>query len=359
MRDADRRCVLGLSLMKALHGNLTRLLLARRDPASLYRALVPELSSEWGLSETLARRIVAERSAVDLDRESQRLEDSGARIVCVLDPDYPAALASTPSPPAVLYVKGKMPEGPAVAVVGSRKASAYGLATAEKIARELAEAHVTVVSGFALGIDHAAHKAALDAGGTTIAVMGNGVDICYPRRHAALVPRLMEAGCFVSEFSLGTPPLAQNFPARNRIISGLSLATVIVEAAANSGSLYTADFALAQGREVLAVPGSIYSPTCEGTNALLADGAGPARCAGDVFDTIGLEAPERTAARRERLSEREAGLVKLLGAEALTVEELVARSSKAAEEISTALTLLEIKGIVRRGFDQRFVLVSM
>jgi len=159
----------------------------------------------------------------------------------------------------------------------------------------------------------------------------------------------------MSELPLGTPPLKQHFPARNRIISGLSLATVVVEAGRNSGALYTADFALTQGREVLAVPGSIYAPLCEGTNALLADGAGPARSAEDVLDAIGVEAPQRAQAKLERLSGLEAELIGFLQTEALGIDDLVGRSARSAAEISTTLTLLELKALVRRGYDQRYV----
>lgn len=352
---ARRWYVLALSLVKSLESVLGPWLAAGIEPEQLYRASVKELTAEWRVDRKVAEEIARQRGAVDLRAEKARVEAAGAWVTSILDEDYPAVLRRVPSPPPVLYVKGTLPDAPAVAVVGSRKASAYGLAAAEKIATELAEAGVTVVSGFALGIDHAAHRAALSAGGTTIVVLGCGIDICYPRRHATMVPEVVRSGCLISEVPVGTPPLPQHFPMRNRIISGLSLATVVVEAAVNSGSLYTADFALAQGREVLAVPGSIYSPTSQGTNGLLVDGAGPARCAEDVFDTIGLETPERATRRRERLSGREASVLEILAGEPLTVDEVVQRGGMAAPEVSAVMTLLEVKGVVRRGLDQRFM----
>lgn len=358
MTERDKRCyVLGLSLVPSLSAVLGGFLAAGADPEELYRASRLTLSSRWGMNAALAERIVAERATVRLEREKEKVLAARAWITSVIDDDYPAALRSTPRPPALLYVRGALPDGPAVAVVGSRKATTYGLSAAQKLARELAEAGVTVVSGLALGIDCAAHKAALEAGGATLAVLGCGIDSCYPRRNAFLVPKILESGAIVSELPVGAPPLPHHFPMRNRIISGLSSATVIVEAAANSGSLYTADFALAQGRDVLAVPGSIYSPTSAGTNALLADGAGPARCAEDIFDAIGLEPPERSAARRQEMTEAERNLVQTLAGEPLSAGEITGRCGLPPAQISTLLTLLEIKGVVRRGLDQRFVCV--
>lgn len=352
--------MLGLTLLPSLSRSLTQLVATRPDPEAVFRASARELHLRWGLPEGVARKAVAERAALDLDRELDKLRKCGAQTISILDEQYPKTLARIPRPPPLLYVKGNvMPDGPCVAVVGSRKASAYGLAAAEQLAGELAAASVTVVSGFALGIDHAAHRAVLDAGGTTIAVLGCGIDICYPRRHAAFVPSILRSGCFISELPVGTPPLSYHFPMRNRIISGLSLATVVVEAAVNSGALYTADFALAQGREVLAVPGSIHAATSAGTNALLADGAAPARCAEDIFDAVGLETPERALTRRERLSEGEAALVGLLLGRPSGVDELAAMSSRPAEEVSAILTILEVRGIVRRGMDQQYVAVGV
>ncbi len=350
-----RRCVLALSLARSLAPVLGRLLRSGTDPEELLGLSAHVLAERLDVSQAAAEKVVRELKTVDAAREEARLRSAGVWITSLADEDYPAALASAPSPPALLYVKGEIPREPAVAVVGSRRATAYGLAAAEKLGRELAEAEVTVVSGYALGIDFAAHKAAVDAGGSTIAVLGCGLDVSYPRQHGYFADSILESGCFVSELPLGTPPLKQHFPARNRIISGLGMATVVVEAGRNSGSLYTADFALAQGREVLAVPGSIYAPLCAGTNALLADGAGPARGAEDILDAIGVEAPERAKAKLERLSKVEAEILGFLGAEALGIDELTGRSAREAAEVSTALTLLEMKALVRRGLDQRYV----
>ena len=352
---ARKRYALALTQIKSLRGRLGPLMMAGVEPGRLFQCSANELSESFGIERRLAERICQERGAVDVGREISRVKEAGAQVLCLLDREYPSALRRAPNPPPLLYLKGKLPKGAAVAVVGSRKASAYGLSAAEKIGRELGEAGVTVVSGLALGIDGAAHEAALAAGGPTIAVLGCGVDVCYPRRHARLAGDVVQSGCLISEQPLGMKPLSHHFPMRNRIISGLSLATVIVEAAANSGSLYTADFALAAGREVLAVPGNISSPTSEGTNALLADGAGPARCAEDIFDAIGLETPERATRRRERLSEREAAVLQLLGADPLALEDVVQQTGLAAPEVSTTMTLLEIKGVVRRGLDQRYM----
>jgi len=357
VNSPQSRYLLALSLLPSLRGCLSVLLAQGAVPEDLFGCSTRELVQRWGLAGERAERVARERDGVDPDWEAERVATAGAGYSTLLDEAYPERLRRTPSPPPVLYSLGEEVTGPAVAVVGARKPSSYGLSVAEKLASELASCGVVVVSGFALGIDVTAHRACLDAGGKTIAVLGSGVDVWYPRRHAAVGKRLVERGCFISELPLGTQPLPFHFPLRNRIISGMSLATVVVEADLNSGSLYTADFALAQGREVLAVPGSIYSPTCRGTNSLLVDGAWPVRSAEDVFDAIGLEPPHQAVQRKERLSERERAVSDVFDGEPLTIEEVVQRARRPAGEVAVVLTLLELKGLLRRGLDQRYMIM--
>lgn len=354
-RFEDRWYVLGASLLPGLAPCLGALLAAGAQPKELFEASRTDLTARWGLSASAARETATARDKFDLGAECARVEEADAWVVSVVDEDYPQLLAQVPHPPPLLYGRGTLPDGPAVAIVGSRKASSYGLAVAEKLARELVEGGVSVVSGLALGIDFAAHRAVVEAGGATIAVLGSGIDVCYPRRHASFVPALLKSGCMVTELPMGTAPRSQHFPARNRIISGLSLATVVVEAAENSGALYTADFAIAQNREVCVVPGSIFSSTSLGTNALLADGAWPVRCADDVFDTLGLEVPDRVAARKRRLSEREAKILAAAASQPLTADELILSCGLPASDVASLLVLLEIKGFMRKGLDQRYI----
>lgn len=213
------------------------------------------------------------------------------------DVRYPTALAAIHDPPATLWVRGHVDalRAPSVAIVGSRAASPYALEVARRLGADLARRNVAVVSGMARGVDSAAHRGALEGGGVTIAVFGCGVDVIYPREHRGLAERILECGALVSEFPIGMPPRREHFPQRNRIISGLSLAVVIVEAAEGSGSLITADFALDQGRTVLAVPGNVLGGRNYGAHALLRDGAKLVECADDILEELPLSLTQPTA----------------------------------------------------------------
>ncbi len=248
------------------------------------------LGADLGVpAAAMARALAAARDAAGAaERERGRAERAGARIVTCLDAAYPPLLRHLELPPAVLYVRGALPDGPSLAIVGSRRPSPYGLEAAELFARGAAAAGVTVVSGFAHGIDAAAHRGALAAGGATVAVLGCGVDVDYPRGHRRLGEAAAERGALVSELPCGAGPRAWNFPVRNRIIAALALGTLVVEAAVRSGSLITARHALDLGRDVLAVPGRIFDERALGPNTLIAAGAVPARHPRDVLETLGL-----------------------------------------------------------------------
>ena len=213
---------------------------------------------------------------------------AGARVVTRLCDDYPRALLDHPLPPPVLYVRGELPQAPQVAIVGSRRMDRYGREAAELFAGGLARAGVVVVSGFALGVDQAAHRACLAAGGKTIAVLGCGVDVSYPRASRKLADDIAAHGAVVSEFPMGVEPRAWHFPVRNRVIAALSQGTIVVQAKVKSGSLITAHLALELGREVWAVPGGIFDVLSMGTNGLIYDGAGPVLSPDDVLEQIGL-----------------------------------------------------------------------
>lgn len=262
-------------------------------------------------------------------------------------PGFPALLSAIHDPPPRLFLRGDadaaLLERPAVALVGARACSSYGRSVARSLGRDLAAAGVVVVSGMARGIDGDAHRGALDGGGATVAVLGCGIDRDYPAAHAELARRICDAGLVVSEYEPGVEPAPWRFPARNRIIAGLCRATVVVEARERSGALITADFALEEGREVLAVPGEITSSLSAGTNALLRLGAIPVTCADDVLELYDLEPRTREAASLGRTAD---ALLALLAAQALSADELLRASGVDPGEGAGALIELELAGRV-------------
>ncbi|MDY7039958.1 MAG: DNA-processing protein DprA, partial [Chloroflexota bacterium] len=277
------------------------------------------------------------------------------------DANYPAALRSIYHPPPVLYVRGDLcPEDEwAVAVVGTRRATAYGKEAARVLAGDLARNGVTVISGLARGIDAWAHQAALEAGGRTIAVLGCGVDRVYPPEHRKLSEAIIAHGALVGEYALGTPPEGRNFPPRNRIISGLALGVVVIEAGAGSGALITADYAADQGREVFAVPGNIFNRSSEGCNALIRDGAHPVSNVNDVLEVLNLTMVSQHAEVRAVVpeNETEACLLSYVTAEPIHVDELGRRSGLPIAQVSSTLALMELKGMVRQVGGMNYVLV--
>ncbi|MDR7417981.1 MAG: DNA-processing protein DprA [Armatimonadota bacterium] len=296
-----------------------------------------------------ADEIVSASRAFDPAAMLRRCRERGISVLALLDPAYPARLRAIPDPPAVLYVRGTLDERPAVAIVGSRRATAYGRAATGRMAADLAAAGVTIVSGLARGIDGAAHQAALDAEGHTVAVLGCGIDVLYPREHRRLAEAIAAAGALVSEFAPGTPPLPGHFPRRNRVISGLALGVVVVEGAEDSGALVTVDYALEQGREVFAVPGSIFSVKSRAPHELLRQGARIAERADDVLDELKLSrppgapvtAPARTA------SDDEARLLAFLDAGPRPLDEVIEASAWPAARVAALVTVLEVRGLIR------------
>jgi DNA processing protein len=244
--------------------------------------------SDWLGSEEKARALLRSADDAAAERWAAQVERAGMRVVTAFDEEYPAALSEISDPPFMLYAAGRLErlKGPAVAIVGSRAATRYGRDVAARLARDLAAAGVTVVSGFARGVDHAAHEAALPEPGGTVAVLGCGLDVDYPREHAILKDAMRAQGLLLSEYPPGSEPRAEHFPVRNRIIAGLSAGVVVVEASRKSGSLITARLANESGRDVFAVPGSVFSQTSIGTHELLRDGAILCRGAEDVLSEL-------------------------------------------------------------------------
>ena len=281
----------------------------------------------------------------------------GGRVLLSDDPEYPPSLRVIPDPPPVLFAQGGLSllDPPAVAIVGSRDHTAYGGEVGRKLAWGAASAGVVVVSGMARGLDAVAHAAALDAGGGTIGVLGNGLGVVYPAANRRLYQRVEQRGLLLTEFPPGERPSAGSFPRRNRLISGLARVTVVVEAARGSGALITAGTALDQGREVMAVPGHITSPASTGANELIRDGATPLLTIEDLLrhypeavqPAVGLDPPVKTPLP-DHLQDFEHAVAGLLGAEAVMLEDLVARSGRAPQELLSALCALEIAGVVEK-----------
>jgi DNA processing protein len=313
-----------------------------------------------GLDRRSLSNLLKAREAVDLDAEMVKLSRAGVQVLTWDDETYPTHLRNVFNAPPVLYVRGSIDKRDewAVAVVGTRRASVYGKEAARLIASGLSQAGVTVVSGLARGIDTTAHRTALEAGGRTIAVLGCGLDIIYPRENARLAAEIVEKGALVSEYALGTRPEARNFPPRNRIISGLTLGTVVVEAGRSSGALITADFAADQGREVFAVPGSIFARGSFGTNELIQQGAKMVCSVADVLEELNLTMVSEQAQARAIIpdNETEALLLGYLSGEPLHVDALGRAVELPIAQVTSTLALMELKGMVRQVGGMSYVL---
>jgi DNA processing protein len=315
-----------------------------------------------GLNRPTLANFLQARHTIDLDKLLDDVDALGASVLTLDDPDYPALLRELPDSPPVLYVKGTLLDADrwAVALVGTRRATVYGREMTARLVAPLVHAGITIVSGLALGIDAAAHKAALDAGGRTIAVLACGIDIVYPPEHRKLAAAVADNGALVTEFPPGTPPEGKNFPVRNRVISGLSLGVVVVEAPESSGALLTADCAAEQGRDVFAVPGKVTSPASLGANRLIQAGAKLVIGAEDVMDELNLT---RTAVETSVLVETiapsdptEAALAGHLSDEPLHIDDLCRLTGLPIMQVSSALALMELKGMVRRAEGMHYIL---
>lgn len=315
-----------------------------------------------GLSSKVLKNLTKVREDVSLEQVWERYRKENIDIITWEDDAYPRRLKEIDNHPPVIYKRGNLlPEDEwAVAIVGTRAFTAYGRQITHQIASELASTGITIVSGLARGVDAAAHKSALDVGGRTIAVLGCGVDRIYPPEHRRLAKDTIEHGALISDYAPGTPPEGINFPPRNRIISGLSLAVVVVEAGKRSGALITASFAADQGRDVFAVPGNINSPKSKGTNQLIQKGAHPLLEARDIFEVlnfamIGEYRDARTVLPED---ETEAKLLKILSREPLHVDDLCNQVGMPIDEVSATLTLMELKGMVMQVGGMNYVTIG-
>jgi DNA processing protein len=328
------------------------------DPKIAWNAPADALRAA-GLGEKLVENIVHLRSTISLEKIGERLLSKGIEVLILGDENYPSRLREIDQPPPVLYLRGELkPEDEwAVAVVGTRRVTGYGRQIAEEVAGVLARNGVTVVSGLARGIDAIAHQEALSAGGRTLAVLGSGVDRIYPEEHQSLAERIIANGAVLSDYAPGTPPDASNFPPRNRLISGLAMAVVVVEAGHTSGALITAEFAAEQGRDVFAVPGNITAPQSQGTNRLIRDGAQPLLNPEDILEALEMThiTEHRTARVLLPADSIEATLFEALSHEPMHIDEIRARADLPIDKVSATLAIMELKGMVRQVGGMQYV----
>jgi DNA processing protein len=317
--------------------------------------------SAAGLSPKLCQQVIRIRKETDLDQLVETVLSDGVQILTWDDPAYPERLRGINQSPYVLYLKGDLKEEDiwSVAVVGTRRYSAYGRQVTELLTRTLAEHGITIISGLARGIDGIAHRLALESGGRTLAVLGSGLDQVYPPEHQGLAERISQRGGVISEYPPGTPPDGSNFPPRNRIISGLSKAVLVIEAGQKSGALITANYAADQGKEVFAVPGKINAPLSKGTNRLIKMGAHPLLEVQDVLDFLNMKLVARQQVVRRSLpgNHNEALLYNAVGDDPLHVDDLCNLTELPIEEVTSTLAIMELKGMVRKTFGMKYIAV--
>lgn len=317
------------------------------------------LETAWNVSERELRDalpsnvvddVLKARADLDVPALYERTTRSGVNITCWIDDSYPTLLKEVPAPPPLLYYRGQLIEtdSTAVAIVGTRKVTAYGREMAYRIAFDLAKAGVTIISGLALGVDGIAHRAALEAGGRTISVLGSGIDVIYPGRHRDLARKIEDQGAVLTEYAPGTQPDRYNFPPRNRIISGLSRGVVVIEAPERSGALITVDFAAEQGRDAFAVPGPVHAPNSSGCNKILREGATLVRSAEDVLEDLHIRpvGQDEPAHHQATLSDEERRLLSVLASEPQHIDDIAARLGKTVSDVSGELMMLELQGSV-------------
>lgn len=338
-----------------------KLLAIYKTPEAIFSAPYKELCSIDIINKKRAKKIKEYSGWKEIDSQLKKLDIKGIKIVTINDKDYPETLRNIDDAPVVLYIKGEIQREDkfTIAVVGSRKYTFYGRFAAEKLSSELSSMGFTIVSGMARGIDTLAHAAAIKSGGRSIAVLGSGIDVPYPPENKGLMEKISESGYVMSEFPPGTQPDRENFPRRNRLISGLSLGVLVVEAAADSGSLITASCAAEQGKEVFAVPGNINSVNSAGTNELIKNGA---KLVQDVRDIIEELAPVlkgfiKTKEKvRVELSDEERRLCDIMTAEPRHVDMLSRESGMSVSKVLGILLSLELKGVVKQTEGKKFFL---
>ena len=327
--------------------------------ADIWAASQADLQSS-GLDNRSIHAVLEARTHSEPIKEYDGILNSGIGILTWDEPTYPRLLKQITDPPPVLYIRGTLKDEDAwsIGIVGTRHVTAYGRTVSEMFARDLANSHITVVSGLARGVDGCAHQAALKAGGRTIAVLGCGVDMVYPPEHKKLAHEIVENGALVSDYPPGTQPESANFPPRNRIISGLSLGVVVVEAGEPSGALITSEFAIELGREVFSVPGNILSRTSKGTNKLIQKGAKLVTCIADILEELNISMVSDYIATQESAPENdtEKAVMSLLSHEPTLTDDLVNALKLPTEVVTGTLAMMELKGMIRQANGTSYVL---
>ena len=350
-----------LSTLYRLGSHKQNQLLAHFESArSIFDAPVELLRTVHGITENNIRIITQNRDMDYLERSLRSLERIQASYISRHHRDFPYLLTEIPDPPVGLFCLGELPtfDSPTAAIIGSRRCTEYGLTISRQFAADLAKNGVTIISGMARGIDSCAHKGALEVSGHTIAILGCGVDVCYPAENRALRDDIMRTGCVLSEYPPGVEPLPHYFPARNRIISGLSQVVVVVEAGKRSGTQITVNQALEQGRDVMAVPGNITGKYSEGTNTLIKQGAGLASSSEDILHVLGKKPVKKASHTNDHIAPEEKLVYDVLAfdpVDPLSFDEIVIRTKSQPQTIQYILTMLEIKGYVQKLPGMRYI----
>ena len=357
----EKKYWIGFNLVRGIGAVRFQQILSFFGDLSLAWNAPAEAFREAGLPERALSNFLRLREETDLDVLVDSIHKKDVQVLTLLDEAYPKLLKQIDQAPPVLYIRGTLlpADDFAVAMVGTRRISAYGQQITRDTSLYLAGHGLTIVSGLARGVDALAHQSALQAGGRTIAVLGSGADVIYPPEHRQLAEAIIENGAIISDYPLGTQPEGVNFPPRNRIISGLSLATVVVEAGERSGALITADFAVEQGRDVFAVPGNILSPASKGTNRLIQKGAYALVSPQDVLDLLELSQVVEYQAARQALpaDTTEAKILQSMGYEPVHVDEICNAVGLAVEKVTAALTMMELKGLVQHVGGMRYAAI--
>jgi len=359
--DDEKKFWVGFNLVKGVGAVRMRVLLDSFGSAEKAWNASQESLEISGLPTKIVQSIINTRNSDKLDRVWDYLIKNDIEVIMWADKSYPRRLVEIEQPPPVLYIRGNLIDADqwAVAVVGTRRVTPYGSQVAEEIAGSLASNGITIVSGLARGTDAIAHQAALNKGGRTLAILGNGVDRIYPPEHRKLAERIITQGALISDYPPGTAPESSNFPPRNRIISGLSQAVIVVEAGEKSGALITAAFAIEQGREVFAVPGNIHAVRSKGTNLLIREGAHILLDSQDVLETLNFAQISQQRVARATLpsNSTEAHLYEILGHEPLHIDEIRAKSDLPIEQVTATLTFMELKGMIRQVGSMNYIAV--
>lgn len=363
MDITERIVLIWLNSLGIGNSNIVKIIEYFYDLRDLWSCSNNTIYGMSNLRQPVKEKLIENRNMENIEKLFRNIEKEDINIVTIYDDNYPLGLKYIDDNPKVLYTKGKIIERDdlSIAIVGSRKATAYGKWACEKFAKELVDMDVTIISGLATGIDAIAHKTALEHGGRTVGVLGNGVDVVYPKRNKALYSQMLEENSIISEFPIGTPPLAFNFPQRNRIISGISKGIIVIEAQEKSGSLITAHHGLDQGKDVFSLPGNINSIFSGGTNKLIKDGAKPLLDIEDIVEEIYELKERRNLIKKEKIdysdySETEITIIKILE-EGPTHSDIIAHKTGInISEINSILTILELKGIVEEISSSTFTI---